>query len=239
MPGGRTETDTRLLNASLRLVGRLPWSSNATFIVALESDDGESLAVYKPSAGERPLWDFPAGTLHRRELAAYVVSRALDWDQVPESVIRDGPLGPGLVQRFVDHDPDRHLLALADPDEFWVLRLVAFDAIINNADRKSGHVLEDADGRLWAIDHGLAFHAETKLRTVIWQFANQEIPPGILHDLSSLAEALRGAEMSRELRDLLTLEERTAFERRIRNLLRTRRYPAIPSDRPEIPWPPV
>ena len=225
--------------APLRLVGRLPWSSNATFVVALESGDQESLAVYKPSAGERPLWDFAAGTLHQRELAAYVISRALVWNQVPESVIRDGPLGPGLVQRFVDHDPDRHLLALPDPDELWILRLVVFDAIINNADRKSGHVLEDSQGRLWAIDHGLTFHTEIKLRTVIWQFAGQPIPPGILADLAALSEALRGSELAGELRTLLTSDERKALDRRVRGLLRSGTFPPIPSDRPEIPWPPV
>jgi hypothetical protein len=195
--------------------------------------------VYKPATGERPLWDFEAGTLYRRERAAYVVNRALGWDQVPESVIREGPLGPGLVQRFVEHDPDRHLLALGSIDELWVLRLVAFDAIINNADRKSGHVLEDADGRLWAIDHGLTFHTQSKLRTVIWQYAERPIPPGIIADLSALSERRSDTEVIDELRQLLTRGEVTSFQRRVRILIRTGVYPAIPSDRPEIPWPPV
>jgi hypothetical protein len=223
----------------LTLEGRLRWSSNATFLVGWDAAGERQLAIYKPAAGERPLWDFPPGTLHLRELAAYLASEALRWHQIPDSVVADGPLGPGLLQRFVAHDPDRHLLAIEDPDPLWVHRIAAFDAIINNADRKSGHVLEDSTGRLWAIDHGLTFHNEPKLRTVIWQYAGLPVPGDILADIDELALRVEAGDLAATFSSLLSPLEVAAFVDRMRHLVLSGTYPPIPDDRPEIPWPPV
>lgn len=229
-----------LRSSDLELEGRIPWSSNATFVVYCGGDDSRILAVYKPASGERPLWDFPTGTLHLRETAAYVVSRAIGWNLVPETVVRDGPFGPGAVQRFVPHDPDRHFLTLPDPDPLVVGKIVAFDALINNADRKSGHVLEDEEGRLWCIDHGITFHTEPKLRTVIWHLAGTPIPGALAADLSALHAGLGpGGAVAAQLVGLLAAEEITALADRALMLASSRAFPDVPPDRREFPWPPV
>ena len=172
----------------------MAWSSNATFLVNASLDDIEVPAVYKPQRGERPLWDFPEGTLCNREVAAYELSEALGWSIVPETVLRDGPYGVGMVQRFIDHDPDDHYFTLleAHPDDFQ--RFAAFDVLANNADRKGGHCLQaKRDGHIWGIDHGLTFHVVDKLRTVIWDFAGEPVPEGIVSTLECILTELDGA----------------------------------------------
>lgn len=218
----------------------MPWSSNATFLVAAHDPAGEHdpadpvLGVYKPGRGERRLWDFPQG-LYRREVAAYVVSEALGWGIVPYTVRRDGPLGEGSVQRFVDADHAEHYFTLLEGgDESTIdqLRTIClFDFVVNNTDRKSGHCLLDGEGRVWAIDNGLSFHEEFKLRTVIWDFAREPIPGTLLADLAALArEPLDG------LDGLLDASEVAAVRERSRALVEATTYPVDPTGR-RYPWP--
>ena len=154
-------------------------SSNYVFLGQLTGDDGKAgTAVYKPRRGESPLWDFPSGTLFRREAAAYRLSRLLEWDFIPPTVIRDGPQGVGSVQAFIRHDPNSHFFSQRDEPPLvpQLKRIAVFDFIANNADRKGGHCLLDDDGRIWGIDHGLCFHEEYKMRTVIWDWAEEAVP---------------------------------------------------------------
>ncbi len=188
------ETCALLADGDLVLVQSLPWSSNGTWLASVSDGERGVYAVYKPRRAERPLWDFPTGTLCLREMSAFVISHALGWDLVPPTVLRDGPYGPGSVQRFIPHDPECHFLAMVDPDPVFTRRVAAFDVVINNADRKSGHVLRAADGRLWAIDHGIALHTQPKLRTVIWEHAGEPVPADILDDLAGLVVALGGSD---------------------------------------------
>ena len=204
----------------------------------MRSDDEEVLAVYKPQRGERPLWDFAPGTLAARERAAFLVSEASGWDLVPPTVLRDdATLGPGSLQLFIEHDPEIHYFTLMHEriDDFAAF--AAFDAVINNADRKSGHVLEDRDGRLWAVDHGLSFHVDDKLRTVIWAFADEPLTPEVRVTLEGLGSVLsdRG-DLARNLAVVLSEEEAAATLERVEALLVEDRFPAPSSDRP-LPWP--
>jgi hypothetical protein len=218
------------------VLGRMPWSSNATFLANLSAPDGELLAVYKPQRGERPLWDFPRGTLALREVAAYEISEALGWGIVPDTVMRDGPAGPGMMQRFVEHDPDEHYFTLLEshPDDF--LRMAAFDVVINNTDRKGGHCLIDADGRIWGVDHGVSFHAQWKVRTVIWDFANEPIPADLCDDLRDVAARLRG-DLGTRLRELLDRFEIDAIRARIEHLLARGTLPEADPGYHSYPWP--
>lgn len=179
--------------ADLEIEGRMPWSSNATFLVKLIVDDEQmGSAIYKPLRGERPLWDFEPG-LHRRELAAYHLSQAMELDLVPPTVVRDGPLGEGSVQWYVDADHEQHYFTLHEtrPDLHPVLAGIAvFDLLANNTDRKSGHVLIDRDDHIWGIDHGLCFAADFKLRTVVWEFGGTDIEPSLVACAERLAEAV-------------------------------------------------
>jgi len=226
---------------TLSLVGQLSWGSNATLLGVLEDDQASAHAIYKPRRGERPLWDFPSGTLCQREVAAYAVSEAMGWSLVPPTALRNGPFGRGMVQLYVAHDPDVHFLALDRPDPGVVARLVAFDHVINNADRKSGHVLQAGDGRLWAIDHGVAFHVEPKLRTVIWSLAGEPLPRDVAAGIEQLLAELGAAEstLSIHLDGLLAPGERAALARRVRQLLDDGIFPAPAADRRHMPWPPV
>jgi hypothetical protein len=232
---------TLLAEGDLEVEGRLPWSSNATLLVRLSHGRLTAGAVYKPRRGERPLWDFPAGTLCRRETAAFVVSHALGWELVPPTVLRDGPEGPGAVQLFIPHDPELHYLAMPRPDPATIRRVVAFDILINNADRKSGHILAGPDRRLWAIDHGVSFHREPKLRTVIWEHAGEPIPMDILADLTALGGTLvdPASVLRRRLEELLLPAEIGALARRARGLVAAGCFPGEDPDRRAIPWPPV
>ncbi len=252
-----------LHRCELSVVGRLPWSSNLTFLVALEdsgsarggdgadgkggavgaggtaagdpdTDPGLLHAVYKPAGGEQSLWDFPDG-LYRREVAAFVLSEALGWGLVPPTVERhDGPFGAGSLQLFVAADYEQHYFTLFDEGghEEVLRAMCAFDVVANNADRKSGHVLLGDDGRLWGIDHGLCFHRQPKLRTVIWDFADEPVPPRLLADLGQLASGLPD-----ELTRLLDDEEVAGIVDRIDRLVHTGTFPEPLGDRPPYPWP--
>lgn len=220
--------------------GRLRWSSNYTTIVTVQDDTLKTLAVYKPQRGERPLWDFPDGTLCYRETAAYKVSEALGWDVVAPTVLREGPRGLGSVQVYIDHDPSINYFSLSDEFVSQLLIIAAFDVIINNADRKGGHVLLDGRDKLWGIDHGICFHNEPKLRTVIWDFAGQAIPEPLLNDIQVLFDDLcNDGEIAHCLRDLINPFEMEALVERIKHLLRKKVYPYPSGGGPSYPWPPV
>lgn len=230
-----------LAKGDMEVQGMMPWSSNYTLLVTVRDGDLEGLAVYKPRRGERPLWDFPRGTLCQREFAAFLLSEALGWSLVPPTVLRDGPYGYGSVQLYIDCDQDAHLFTMQKEGgyEDQLARLAAFDILSNNADRKSGHCLKGTDGRLWAIDHGICFHAEPKLRTVLWDFAGEPICEEIMADLRALREEVRnGGRFIRALEGLLAPEEVRAFRRRLDRLIETGCYPD-PGAARSIPWPPV
>jgi uncharacterized repeat protein (TIGR03843 family) len=221
----------------LEVVGRVAWSSNAALLVTVAGEGAEMLAVYKPRRGERPLWDFPDGTLCRREVATYRVSAALGWDVVPTTVLRDGPYGLGMVQRFVEHDPDDHYFTLLEHHADDFRRFAVLDVVVNNADRKGGHCLcEMATGHVYGIDHGLTFHVGPKLRTVIWDFAAEPVPDALLADVDALRTDLRGG-LGAELRELLHPAELDALDRRIEDLLLTRRFPEPDEGYHSVPWP--
>jgi len=225
---------TLLAEGRIDLLGRIPRSSNATFLVQVSCGDDSAWAVYKPEAGERPLSDFEPG-LYRRERAAYLLDVHLAWGLVPPTVIReDSPLGVGSLQWFVECDAREHYFTLyADaPETHPVLsRIALFDCVANNTDRKSGHVLRGLDGRVWGIDHGLCFAAPFKLRTVIWDFAGDPIPAPLLEDIAPLAEAVPD-----DVAELLDAEEAAALQRRVQRLLREG---VLPVDRTgmRFPWP--
>lgn len=226
-----------LIHGDLEVVGRVAWSSNAALLVTVERDDVQALAVYKPEQGERPLWDFPTGTLCRREFAAYRLSEALGWGLIPLTVLRDGPFGIGSVQRFVEHDPDEHYFTLLEHhvDEF--MRFAIFDVIANNADRKGGHCLRELQSsRIFGIDHGLTFHVAPKLRTVIWDFAGEVVPRPLLTDVERLRAALDGA-LGDEFAGLLHRAEVDAMVRRIDELLDDPRLPEPDEGYHSVPWP--
>jgi hypothetical protein len=224
----------------VKLLGVLSGASNYTFLARL-GPHGESglRAVYKPARGESPLWDFEAGTLYRREVAAYELSKALGWPNIPPTVVRArAPHGVGALQLFIEAD-GRHFLGANDaPADTW-LKIALFDVIINNADRKSGHCLFDADDRVWVIDHGLTFHVDHKLRTVIWDFAGRPLPPDMCADLERALIDLERGRLGRTLGGLLQPGEVRVLKRRLRGVLEPRwRFPE-PGSAWSIPWPPV
>ena len=212
--------------------GRLPWASNATFLVDLCLDGHVGAGVYKPHRGERPLWDFPPG-LGRREAAAFELSEALGWGLVPPTVVRDGPLGVGSVQWFVEADFEQHYFTLLeDAGHHAALKAIAaFDLIANNTDRKSGHCLLGLDGRIYAIDNGLCFHEDFKLRTVIWDFGGERIPEHLVPDIDRVAR-----EVPSPLAGHLTDEECEAMVRRAGALVRNPVFPVDNTGR-RYPWP--
>jgi uncharacterized repeat protein (TIGR03843 family) len=223
-----------LRDGDIEVQGRMPWSSNSTFLVTLCHRGTEMNAVYKPHRGERPLWDFPDG-LYRREVAAYELSEALGWRLVPETILRDkAPFGPGSLQRFVDADFEQHYFTLLeDPSHHDALRaMCAFDLLANNADRKSGHCLLTEDGHIWGIDHGLCFHDEPKLRTVIWDFSGEPIPELLLEDVRRFAVAPLPPPLER----LLSPPEQAALAKRAAAVVRMGHFPEATSGRP-YPWP--
>ncbi|MDB1089037.1 SCO1664 family protein [Streptomyces sp. ACA25] len=273
-------TDEELLtHGELTVHGRIPDASNAVLYATVELGGRSAPCVYKPVAGERPLWDFPDGSLARREVAAHTVSRALGWDLVPLTVLRDGPHGEGMCQLWVGPTPDADpaevsaarqetegLLALVEGDEpgpGWkavgharldagrtallvhaddprLRRLAALDAVINNADRKGGHLLPGPDGRLHAIDHGVTFHTENKLRTLLWGWAGEPLPGAVLEALRGFDAALAaGRAPAGRLAALLSPAELAALRGRTAGLLATGRHPLPGGDWPAIPWPPV
>jgi uncharacterized repeat protein (TIGR03843 family) len=218
------------------VLGRMPWSSNMTYLVNLRCGDAEQLAVYKPQRGERPLWDFPRGTLALREVAAYEMSEALGWRLVPDTVMRDGPAGPGMMQRFVEHDPEQHYFTLLGEHADAFRTMAAFDIVINNTDRKGGHCLIDEHDHIWGVDHGVAFHAQWKVRTVIWDFANEPLPESVREDLARVGGELRGA-LAGRFRELLDRFELDAVRARIDHLLARGVLPEADPGYHSYPWP--
>lgn len=237
---GVDDTDVlRLLQTGeLEPLGLLPRSSNFTYLTRVRRGDDEVLAVYKPRSGEAPLWDFPEGTLCRREVAAYVVADALGWPRVPPTILRDGPQGEGSVQRFLAFDPRQHYFTMQEerPDEFR--RVALFDLVVNNADRKSGHCLLSEDRELFVVDHGVCFNTEPKLRTVIWDFVDEAIPPAMLDDLRALGPRLAEGALRARLLDLVSVAEIDATARRLADLVALGRFPEPGPGRP-YPWPVV
>jgi uncharacterized repeat protein (TIGR03843 family) len=224
-----------LLNCGeVEILGRMPWSSNRTYLAMCRAGDAELGAVYKPGRGERPLWDF-GDNLYRREVAAYELSAASGWDLVPETVARaDCPLGDGSLQRFVPADFEQHYFTLIEDEAHHdrLRSICAFDVVTNNADRKSGHCLLGEDGRIWAIDNGLCFHEEPKLRTVIWEFAGHELPAEAVSALTKLADGIPSS-----LESLLDSDEIDAIRRRVATLLQKGELPQVPRGGPHYPWP--
>lgn len=252
---------TILKQGKLTLKGEFLWGSNYTFLVEVNHLGDTIPGVYKPVRGERPLWDFPPASLSRREVAAYLVSEALGWKLVPPTVFRKGgPLGSGSLQLYVDHDPEYHYFTFL-PEDIERLRPIAvFDLLINNADRKGSHILKSPDGHLWLIDHGLCFHLDDKLRTVIWNFIGDEIPPQLLADIKRFQQALKPVKkkpdpdqsmlhsnneeeiypdgfLNRELRRLLSRAEIIALARRAEMILLDKIFPAPDPTRRPVPWP--
>ncbi|HEY7066226.1 MAG TPA: SCO1664 family protein [Chloroflexota bacterium] len=216
----------------------IPWGSNYTFLASLShGDKPEALAVYKPRRGEAPLWDFPEGTLYRRERAAYLVSKALGWDFIPLTVVRDGPEGVGSMQLFVETEGSPHRPEFTDVHRPELARIALYDLITNNADRKAGHCLLGTDGRVWGIDHGLTFHVDPKLRTVLWEFYQEPIPPDATKDLCGLlASAQRRDALAAELGELLSRAEVHNFFSRAERVLEAGEYSAVNVYR-RRPWP--
>ena len=224
-----------LRDAEITASRLIPWGSNYSFAVALEAPDGRTqLAIYKPQAGEAPLYDFPDGTLYQRELAAYLFSRWAGWDLVPPTVAREGPQGVGSVQLYIQPELDR-----PDRNIFWgsrdpaVERLVLFDHLVNNADRKISHCLRDRAGKVWGIDHGLTFNREPKVRTVLWQFVGEPISPLLKRELQGLRE--RAGELGRTLGGVISAGEIQALQRRIESFAEHGCYPVL-SPRRNVPY---
>ena len=255
-----------LHEGDLEVVGRLTDASNATLYALL--GPAQVPVVYKPMAGERPLWDFERGSLHRREVATYLLDRELGFDLVPETVLRDGPFGTGSVQRWVGPAPGEEVepgagvvdvlrtgsvppgwkivveaydqvgreVVLCHADDERLAAMAVLDALANNADRKGGHVLDAGDGRIAGVDHGLTFHVERKLRTVLWGWAGDPVPSALLEAVERVDDAL-GQELGDRLAELLERDETRALRRRVRTLLTSGLYPARRGDGPTIPWP--
>ncbi|MCQ9177747.1 SCO1664 family protein [Streptomyces sp. IBSBF 2953] len=269
-PGSVTTTDPALAallaDGGLTVRGRIRDASNAALYCTVAHEGREAVCVYKPVAGERPLWDFPDGTLAQREVAAYEVSEATGWGLVPPTVLRDGPYGEGMCQLWVETAPESELLALVDgeePEPGWkaigfaevgegrtallvhadderLRRLAVLDAVINNADRKGGHLLPTADGRLYGIDHGVTFNAENKLRTLLWGWAGEPLTAEAVEVLQGLRSALEpGGPLAAVLGGLITPAELDATRARTEALLDSGTHPEPSGEWPAIPWPPV
>ena len=227
-----------LVSGELELLGLLPNSSNYTFLARATAGDEQVLAVYKPLRGEIPLWDFPEGTLCRREVAAYVVARELGWPNVPPTVLREGPEGLGSAQLFVEFNTSQHYFTLEGTHAAEFRRVALFDMVVYNADRKGGHCLLAPDGTIWVVDHGVCFNEDPKLRTVIWEHAGESIPSELLDDVRALRERLQPGDLRAELDELLSAGELTALDERIDSVLTTGMFPEPGPGRP-YPWPPV
>jgi uncharacterized repeat protein (TIGR03843 family) len=230
---GRAAQRALLAAGEIDIEGRMPWSSNATFLVNVRCGEEVAQAIYKPTRGERPLWDFEPG-LHRRELAAYRLSEAMGLDLVPPTIIRDGPHGEGSLQWFVDADHQQHYFTIHESREdlHGALRAVAaFDLLANNTDRKSGHVLIDGDDHIWGIDHGLCFATDFKLRTVVWEFGGEVIPDSLVAVVAPIAAAV-----PLDIAVLLADDEVVALQERAAWVVDHPRFPVDTSGR-RYPWP--
>ena len=233
------EALTLLREGDLAVEGRVLDASNATFYCAVTAGEQTAACVYKPIAGERPLWDFPDGTLAEREVAAYEVSAATGWRIVPPTVYRDGPAGPGMVQLWVDTDDTVNIARFMRRSDVEALRHIAvFDAVINNADRKGGHLLPTSTGHVYGVDHGVSFSVEDKLRTVLWQWSGTRLSGPARTVLETLCGELSGP-LGERLGELLTRREVRRTQTRVERLLRAGRFPEPRGDWPPVPWPPI
>jgi hypothetical protein len=221
----------------LVITGRLVDASNATLLATAFLDGIEITCIYKPIAGERPLWDFPDGTLAHREYAAYLLSRESSLNVVPLTVMRDGPFGEGMVQMWVDIDKSIDLMEFFHTDNPELRKMALFDSIINNTDRKIGHLLPTEGGRVFGCDHGVTFHSEDKLRTVLWQWAGHEITQAERDLLSTLSSKIASS-FGEELRRLITSEEFEALRFRLERLIKSGLFPNPSTEWPAVPWPP-
>lgn len=240
--GEPTHLQQALQCGEIELHGQFLLGSNYTFLVQVRYQGKTYPAVYKPSKGEQPLWDFPENTLAGREVAAYRVSEALGWHFVPYTILRDdGPFGPGSLQQYIAYNPNYHYFNFSQQDKARLRPVALFDLLCNNADRKGSHILIEKRTRaLWLIDHGLCFHEEDKLRTVLWDFAGQDIPPDLLGDLERFRALLTSdGGLLAELGRYLSPGELTALAARADSLLRTGVYPLPPADRRAFPYPPL
>ena len=217
----------------IEIVGRMPWASNGTFLTNLEYDDLSIQGIYKPGKGERPLYDFPQG-IYKREIAAFELANYLGWDLIPPTVLRDGPLGVGSLQLYVPCDYETHYFTIHEDPKFKndLVRLATFDLLVNNTDRKAGHVLVGKDGLIWAIDNSLCFHEEFKIRTVIWDFSGEDIPKKLISDLTGIIN--KG--VPEKISELLNQNEIEALLQRTRALITNGSLPYDPSGR-QVPWP--
>lgn len=222
-----------LSRGTISIKGRMPSASNITLLAELTLEGTTAFGVYKPERGERPLWDFPPG-LYKREVAAYRLSEALGWGMVPPTILREGPHGIGSLQLFIHADFEQHYFTLLERPELraQLMLICLFDLVANNADRKGGHCLLGDDDRIYAIDNGLTFHVEPKLRTVIWDFGEEPIAPALQQDLRRVL----GDDLPPALAELLDPDEQRALRRRARGLLRTGHYPVDKSGL-RYPWP--
>jgi uncharacterized repeat protein (TIGR03843 family) len=227
-----------LKKGEIEISGRFTWGSNFTFLVSVAKEGRTFPAVYKPSRGERPLWDFPQGSLAAREVAAYITSESLGWELVPPTVLRrEGPAGGGSLQLYVDADPEHHYFTFNEEEKQELRPVAVFDLLINNADRKGGHILKSPDGHIWSIDHGVCFHRQDKLRTVIWDFSGEKIPDPLLADIGRFHTRLEGdPHLCQEYEELISAGEFAAMKRRGKRLLEDPFFPQPRSSRP-YPWP--
>jgi uncharacterized repeat protein (TIGR03843 family) len=230
-----------LQNGTMELQGQFLHGSNYTFLVHMTHNGNDFQAVYKPTRGEQPLWDFPEGTLAKREVAAFLVSKVLGWELVPPTVYRHkAPIGPGSLQFYVQHDPRYHYFNFNEEDKQCLRPTVLYDLLVNNADRKGSHVILDDGRHLWLIDHGICFHVDGKLRTVIWDFAGEPFPANLIADLHRLVEqAQPGTNFYQELSRYLRTSEIKALVSRAETQIEDGAYPFPPEQRRAYPWPPV
>lgn len=232
---------TLLQTGEMDVTGQFMWGSNYTFLCDVSNQEHSVQGVYKPVRGERPLWDFPSETLAGREVAAYLLSEAGGWHLVPPTVFRQqGPAGPGSLQLYIEHDPDYHFYQFTSEDKTRTRPVALFDVVLNNTDRKAGHILVDKDENFWLIDHGVCFHVEPKLRTVIWDFAGLSLKEEEINQLSNLKDKLSSdSELTRQISRYLTRREIQAIINRINSTLQTGNFPKPIQDRYSVPWPPV
>jgi uncharacterized repeat protein (TIGR03843 family) len=232
-----TEALALLRDGEIDLEGRMLDASNVTLVGTIRSGGVAGECIYKPVAGERPLWDFPDGTLAGREIATFLVSEATGWRIVPPTVLRDGPFGPGMVQLWIDGDEDVDLPAFVRRDDPALRRMAVLDAVVNNADRKGGHIIPMPDGHVYGVDHGICFSVDPKLRTLLWRWAGKPLPAEAVEVLERLGDELRG-DLGEELHEHLTRREVRATQQRVAELLRTGRHPEPSGEWPALPWPP-
>ena len=230
---------TALEQGEIELKGQFTLGSNYTFLVTVRHEGQEIPAVYKPMRGEQPLWDFPPASLAGREVAAYLVSEAIGFGFVPFTLLRDGPFGPGSLQQYINYNPSYHYFTFKPVDRQRLRPVTLFDLLVNNGDRKGSHILVQKRTRnLYLIDHGLCFHADDKLRTVLWDFAGEDIPPELTSLLKAFRSLLPGS-LTTALAEYLLPEELTALGQRAEALLKAGKFPAPPEDRRAFPFPPV